>query len=85
MRMGTGYEELRTAGHGSMWDDVIHMMKGLTRVWIPLILVAISMRPQVVSGQCSSTIATFPYQEGFETVPAWTSGGTTTDWPYSIR
>ena len=82
MRMGTGHNELRTAGHRWMRVDVMHVMKGLTRVWIPLVLVAMSMRPQVVSGQCTSTIATFPYQEGFETVPAWTSGGTGNDWAW---
>ena len=82
MRMGAGHNELRTAGHRWMRVDVMHVMKGLTRVWIPLVLVAMSMRPQVVSGQCTSTIATFPYQEGFETVPAWTSGGTGNDWAW---
>ncbi|MBK7241927.1 MAG: gliding motility-associated C-terminal domain-containing protein [Flavobacteriales bacterium] len=32
--------------------------------------------------QCPSTINTFPYQEGFETNPAWTSGGTASDWAW---
>jgi gliding motility-associated-like protein len=32
--------------------------------------------------QCSSTISTFPYSEGFETSPSWISGGTASDWAW---
>ena len=32
--------------------------------------------------QCTSTISTFPYQEGFETNAAWTAGGTASDWAW---
>ncbi|MEZ4807670.1 MAG: PKD domain-containing protein [Flavobacteriales bacterium] len=34
------------------------------------------------AGQCSSTVSTFPYQEDFEAAPAWTSGGTASDWTW---
>lgn len=30
--------------------------------------------------QCTSTVTTFPYSEDFEGGPAWTSGGTNSDW-----
>jgi len=55
--------------------------------WIgkPVILLAVmalSFAGRQVSGQCTSTIAAFPYQEGFETVPAWTSGGVGNDWAW---
>lgn len=33
-------------------------------------------------GQCGPVITTFPYAEGFETGPAWTSGGTGNDWTW---
>lgn len=33
-------------------------------------------------GQCGTVISTFPYSEGFETVPAWTSGGVGNDWAW---
>lgn len=32
--------------------------------------------------QCTTTIATFPYTEGFEAAAAWTSGGTNSDWAW---
>ena len=34
------------------------------------------------NGQCTTTITTFPYTEGFETGPAWTSGGANSDWAW---
>lgn len=34
------------------------------------------------SGQCTTTITTFPYTEGFETAATWTSGGTNADWAW---
>jgi len=36
----------------------------------------------VLLAQCTTTISTFPYTEGFETAPAWTSGGTNNDWAW---
>lgn len=33
-------------------------------------------------GQCGVTIGTFPYSEGFESGPAWTSGGSNNDWAW---
>jgi gliding motility-associated-like protein len=33
-------------------------------------------------GQCGVTITTFPYSEGFEGGPAWTSGGNANDWAW---
>lgn len=35
-----------------------------------------------VSAQCGALISTFPYQEGFEAGPAWTAGGTASDWAW---
>ena len=35
-----------------------------------------------VKAQCGAVISTFPYSENFETVPAWTSGGTSSDWAW---
>ncbi|CAN5324326.1 hypothetical protein BH10BAC1_BH10BAC1_12030 [soil metagenome] len=32
--------------------------------------------------QCGTFISTFPYTEGFESAPAWTSGGTNSDWAW---
>jgi gliding motility-associated-like protein len=32
--------------------------------------------------QCGITINSFPYNEGFETSPAWTNGGTNDDWEW---
>jgi gliding motility-associated-like protein len=32
--------------------------------------------------QCGSFISTFPYTEGFESAPAWTAGGTNSDWAW---
>lgn len=32
--------------------------------------------------QCSSTISTFPYSEGFESSASWVSGGTASDWAW---
>src|SRR5690606_16919098 len=37
--------------------------------------------PQALA-QCGTPIATFPYTEGFETAPAWTSGATARDWAW---
>ena len=33
-------------------------------------------------GQCGTPVSIFPYTEGFETVPAWTTGGTGSDWAW---
>lgn len=35
-----------------------------------------------VQAQCTSFISTFPYNEGFETSPAWVAGGTNSDWAW---
>jgi gliding motility-associated-like protein len=37
-----------------------------------------------LAAQCGSTINTFPYFEGFENAPAWTSGGNANDWAWGI-
>ena len=34
------------------------------------------------SAQCGPVISTFPYNEGFESVAAWTSGGLNNDWEW---
>ena len=36
----------------------------------------------VASAQCGPIISTFPYAEGFESDPAWTSGGLNNDWAW---
>lgn len=36
----------------------------------------------VVRGQCTTTISTFPYTEGFETDDVFVSGGTNSDWAW---
>ncbi|HEY0976631.1 MAG TPA: gliding motility-associated C-terminal domain-containing protein [Flavobacteriales bacterium] len=33
-------------------------------------------------GQCGAVISGFPYDEGFEAAPAWTSGGNASDWAW---
>ncbi len=38
--------------------------------------------PKQSLSQCGTFISTFPYTEGFETGPAWTSGGTNSDWAW---
>lgn len=35
-----------------------------------------------MTAQCGTVISTFPYNEGFEAGPAWTSGGTNSDWAW---
>lgn len=35
-----------------------------------------------VHAQCTTTIATYPYNEGFEAGPAWSSGGVGDDWAW---
>ncbi len=37
---------------------------------------------QVAMAQCGPMISAFPYSEGFEAGPAWTSGGTASDWAW---
>lgn len=37
---------------------------------------------QEAMAQCGPMISTFPYAEGFEAGPAWTSGGTASDWAW---
>jgi gliding motility-associated-like protein len=36
----------------------------------------------VAKAQCGTFISTFPYSENFEAAPAWTSGGTNSDWAW---
>lgn len=38
--------------------------------------------PSVLHAQCGAPIAAFPYSEGFEAGPAWTSGGVNNDWAW---
>ncbi|MCB0771531.1 MAG: PKD domain-containing protein, partial [Flavobacteriales bacterium] len=42
------------------------------------------LSPMVVPAQCLTTITAFPYTEGFEVAPAWTSGGTNNDWTWGV-
>ncbi len=45
-------------------------------------LVAAQAAWQAAQAQCGPMISTFPYNEGFEASPAWTSGGTASDWAW---
>jgi gliding motility-associated-like protein len=47
---------------------------------LPLVLVLLA--PALVRAQCTSTITTFPYNEGFEASAAWTAGGYASDWAW---
>lgn len=47
-----------------------------------VLLVALIAARSVAQGQCGVPIATFPYQEDFEAGPAWTAGGTSSDWAW---
>ncbi len=38
--------------------------------------------PAVTKAQCVTPISVFPYTEGFESGPAWTTGGTNNDWAW---
>ncbi|MCW3082720.1 MAG: hypothetical protein JWP12_86 [Bacteroidetes bacterium] len=51
-------------------------------VKIQLLLFALFAFTIRVNAQCGSFISTFPYNEGFESAPAWTSGGTNSDWAW---
>jgi len=51
-------------------------------VKIPLVLFALLGFTVGLKAQCGPVISTFPYIEGFETAPAWTSGGTNSDWAW---
>ena len=59
-----------------------HPFKG----WVSRALVAIVVT--VLGGssvaQCPVVVSTFPYDEGFEAQPAWTSGGTDNDWAWGM-
>ncbi len=46
------------------------------------LVMAFSLFTWELQAQCPTTIATFPYQEGFEGSAAWTSGGTGNDWAW---
>lgn len=45
---------------------------------------AVSISPIRSGAQCTTTINTFPYTEDFEAAPAWTSGGTNSDWTWGV-
>jgi gliding motility-associated-like protein len=51
------------------------------RLTVPAMLGLLSAG-QLVHAQCGTPISSFPYDEGFETAPAWTSGGTASDWAW---
>ncbi|NNV54357.1 T9SS type B sorting domain-containing protein [Limnovirga soli] len=49
------------------------------------VLVFFAICPLQIHAQCSSTINSFPYNEGFESSNGgWTSGGTNSDWAWGI-
>lgn len=45
-------------------------------------VLSIVLVPQIVFAQCPVVISAFPYTQGFETTPAWASGGTNNDWAW---
>lgn len=47
-----------------------------------LIIVALCVASVKGNAQCLTTINSFPYTEGFEAAPAWTSGGANNDWAW---
>lgn len=53
------------------------MLKGFLSVVVPVLWAGSG-----VMAQCTTTITSFPYTEGFETGPAWTSGGVGDDWAW---
>lgn len=40
------------------------------------------MRALAAAGQCGTTITAFPHVEDFEAAPAWTTGGSASDWAW---
>ncbi len=48
----------------------------------PALAFAVLFAPQPARSQCGPPIGTFPYTEDFEAGPAWTSGGTASDWAW---
>ena len=47
-----------------------------------LVLTLLAVSPSRLAAQCPTTINVFPYEEGFEAGPSWTSGGTGNDWAW---
>lgn len=41
-----------------------------------------ALGPGPAWGQCGTVVSAFPYEEGFESGPAWTSGGNSSDWAW---
>ncbi len=54
----------------------------LKAVKISLLIFTLFAFTTPVIAQCGTFISTFPYNENFESVPAWTSGGTNSDWAW---
>ena len=52
-----------------------------SRIFLPALALVLFSGGRSVA-QCVAPISTFPYQEGFETVQAWTSGGNASDWAW---
>lgn len=46
------------------------------------LLLLVAFVAHAASAQCGPLISTFPYDEGFEAAPAWTSGGNNNDWAW---
>jgi gliding motility-associated-like protein len=51
-------------------------------IQIPFLLLLVFASLIDVKAQCGAVVSTFPYSENFETAPAWTSGGTNSDWAW---
>lgn len=52
------------------------------RTWWRSQAVLFVLLPLLLTAQCTTTISTFPYIEDFEAGPAWTAGGTNSDWAW---
>ncbi|MBL7950830.1 MAG: PKD domain-containing protein [Flavobacteriales bacterium] len=60
-----------------------HRERTLKPLWHALVALVWCV-PSLLSAQCTTTITTFPHTEDLEAGPAWTSGGTNSDWAWGV-
>ncbi|MBP8823284.1 MAG: PKD domain-containing protein [Flavobacteriales bacterium] len=58
---------------------MLHLASTILLRGLPLGLL---LAAEAAQGQCGTVISSFPYSEGFETAPAWTTGGVGNDWAW---
>ena len=56
----------------------LHAMRKMRPAILILLLAGVS----AAWGQCPVTIASFPYNQGFEAGPSWAAGGASSDWAW---